>query len=119
MEITVKNGQNFVTISLVGRLDLTSSGDLKETVKTQLSAGRTQILLNLSDVSFINSSGLGTLVSILKDVRVAKGRIALCSLAPYVQEIFEITQLAHVFEMFENEQQAQSTWNPRPVAATT
>jgi anti-anti-sigma factor len=59
-------------------------------------------------VDFINSSGLGALVSILKDVRLVNGRMALCNLAPYVQEIFEITQLSNVFEICPTEKEAVS-----------
>ena len=68
------------------------------------------IHLNLSQVDFINSSGLGSLVSIMKEVRLQKGRFTLSNLASYVQEIFEITQLSHIFEIFATEEEALSSY---------
>ena len=66
--------------------------------------------LNLSEVDFINSSGLGVLVSIMKEARLRKGRLTLSNLATYVQEIFEITQLSHIFEIFNSEAEALESY---------
>ncbi|MBD3381344.1 MAG: anti-sigma factor antagonist [candidate division Zixibacteria bacterium] len=119
MEISVKEQEQYLTFNLKGRLDLTSSTELKEKVKEFLNQGKKNILLNLSKVDFINSSGLGTLVSTLKEVRMVKGRIALCCLAPYVQEIFEITQLSHIFDIYTTEDEAQQAVSQFKMAGTT
>jgi len=118
MEIKVKSTDNYTIFYLKGRLDLTSSSELKEKVREYLDQGRVYLVLNLAHVDFINSSGLGTLVSTLKEVRTAKGRIALCSLAPYVQEIFEITQLSHIFDIYPGENEALSAFGYQKVAGT-
>lgn len=101
MDINMAEKGNFQILSLKGKLDLANAADLKEKVKGLLEHQKTQIHLNMKDVDFINSSGLGALVSIMKEVRVTKGRLTLSNLAPYVNEIFEITQLSHVFEIYE------------------
>ncbi|MBD3217086.1 MAG: anti-sigma factor antagonist [candidate division Zixibacteria bacterium] len=119
MEITVKAEEAFHVFHLKGRLDLTSSSELKEKVKEHLEQGKVNILLNMAQVDFINSSGLGTLVSTLKEVRTANGRIALCSLAPYVQEIFEITQLSHIFDIFPGEKEAFAAFGQKKAAHTS
>lgn len=93
-------------LKLSGRLDLNSSSRLKEQVKDLMSEGAVNMILDLSAVDFVNSSGLGTLVSILKDVRLVKGQMVLCNLALYVQEIFDITQLSHIFEIYPTEEAA-------------
>ena len=118
MEISVKVSDKFCTFQLKGRLDLTSSSELKERVQQCLADGHKNILLNMSQVDFINSSGLGTLVSTLKIVRTDSGRIALSSLAPYVREIFEITQLSHIFDIFENESEACAVFEEKTVGNT-
>ncbi|HUU45658.1 MAG TPA: STAS domain-containing protein, partial [Acidobacteriota bacterium] len=69
-------------------------------VRLRLQDHRTQIVLDCEGLDFINSSGLGALVSVLKDVRLAGGRLVLCRLAPYVDEIFEITGLKRVFDVY-------------------
>ena len=114
MDISVKTTDNCCVFNLKGRLDLTSSAQLKDKVQQNLEEGHKNILLDMSQVDFINSSGLGTLVSTLKVVRTHAGRIVLSSLAPYVQEIFEITQLSHIFEIFESESEACNCFEKSP-----
>jgi anti-sigma B factor antagonist len=115
MEITVKDKSGVSVMILSGRLDLASGTTLKEQVKAQLKKGQTTIHLNLAQVEFINSSGLGSLVSIMKEVRLQKGRFTLSNLAAYVQEIFDITQLSHIFEIFASEEEALSSYQSAPV----
>ena len=111
MEITVKEKGPVTILHITGRLDLASGAALKEQVKKQLSKQSTAIHLNLAEVEFINSSGLGALVSIMKEVRLFKGRLTLSNLATYVQEIFDITQLSHIFEIFSSEEEALASYH--------
>lgn len=106
MKFTVKEEGGSKIVSLDGRLDLATGGDLKEEIKKLVDKGAKRVHLNLQKVEFINSSGLGALVSVIKQVRIKKGRLTLSNLAPYVREIFDITQLSHVFEIFDTEQEA-------------
>jgi len=106
MDYRVEKHDDVDVLRISGRLDLVSSNNLKDCVRQRLDEKRTLLVLNMQGVDFINSSGLGALVSILKDVRLVKGRLVLSELAPYVQEIFEITQLSHVFEIHPTEAQA-------------
>ena len=106
-----KSVKGDVTIlSLAGRLDLTSASSLKEASKDILANNTKKMVLNLCEVDFINSSGLGALVSILKDVRNSQGTMKLTNLAPYVKEIFDITQLSNIFDIFPDENQALSSF---------
>ena len=112
MEITTNESGNVTVLSLNGRLDLASGAGLKEQVKAYMSEQKCSIHMNLKDVDFINSSGLGVLVSIMKEIRMQKGRLTLSNLASYVQEIFEITQLSHIFEIYDTEEEAVSSYQP-------
>jgi stage II sporulation protein AA (anti-sigma F factor antagonist) len=60
----------------------------------------------MDKVDFINSSGLGALVSILKEVRDHKGKLKISNLADYIKEIFDITQLSSIFDICEDESNA-------------
>ena len=115
MEITMREEGKMAVLSLSGRLDLASGSTLKEEIKQLSDKGTSSIHLNLSQVEFINSSGLGSLVSIMKEIRLLKGRLTLSNLAGYVQEIFDITQLSHIFEIFETEEEALASYQPAPV----
>ena len=114
MEFDRREQGNIVIFSLTGRLDLSNGGKLKEEIKKSLTSGKTSIHLNLGNVEFVNSSGLGALVSIMKEIRLQKGRLTLSDMADYVQEIFDITQLSHIFEIFATEKEALSSYEMVP-----
>jgi anti-anti-sigma factor len=86
-------------LCLAGRLQAETAGVLKAAVRKELAANRTALLLDFSGVEFVNSTGLGALVSVLKEVRLARGHLVLCSLTRYIREIFEITQLVNIFDL--------------------
>ena len=111
MEITHRNDEQVAVLTLKGRLDLASGSLLKEHVKQLCEKGTNSIHLNLNQVDFINSSGLGALVSIMKEMRLRKGRLTLSNLASYVQEIFDITQLSHIFEIYTTEIEALNSYH--------
>ena len=115
MDITVKQQGNVNVLILKGKLDLANSGDLKNTVKSLLQQEKNKLHLNMLGVDFINSSGLGALVSMMKEIRVHKGRLTMSNLAPYVSEIFEITQLSNVFEIYCGEREAIESYAAAPV----
>jgi anti-anti-sigma factor len=106
MEISSKINGDVAIINLHGRLDMMSAADLKNASREFVNRGGCKLILNMGKVDFINSSGLGTLVSLLKDVRSANGKMKLINLAPYVKEIFDITQLSNIFEICDDERRA-------------
>ncbi len=110
MKITQKADGDINIIGLRGRLDLTSASELKDASRDIIEKENCKLILNMEAVDFINSSGLGALVSILKDVRTSKGTLKLSNLAPYVKEIFDITQLSNIFDICENDQIARSSF---------
>jgi anti-anti-sigma factor len=115
MESKRRDEGQVVIIYLSGRLDLSSGNKLKEEVKGILNSGKPSVHLNLKDVEFVNSSGLGALVSIMKETRIHRGRLTLSDMADYVREIFDITQLSHIFEIFATEQEALRSYQPATV----
>ncbi|MCP4683894.1 MAG: STAS domain-containing protein [bacterium] len=117
MDIKMREVDEVAVLSLSGRLDLANGSTLKDQLKQLFANNKTSIHLNLADVEFINSSGLGALVSIMKEVRLIKGRLTLSNPASYVQEIFEITQLSHIFEIYSTEEEALSSFHTTPVKA--
>jgi len=106
MEITKGTKGNVAILRLDGRLDLESSASLKTATNELIDDSYNKLIFNLKGVDFINSSGLGALVSILKNVRSNKGNLKLAGLAEYVMEVFDITQLSNIFEIYQDENQA-------------
>jgi anti-sigma B factor antagonist len=92
---------------------------LRHQVKDLLSESR-QIVLNLAEVNYMDSSGLGTLVGLYSSARNAGGEIKLAALTGRVKDVLQITKLGTIFEFYSNAEEAASTFNKqagRTVAA--
>lgn len=110
MEFGLRDVGHITIVDVAGRLDMSNGNKLKTDVKHLLNDGKTQIHLNLCKVEFVNSSGLGALVSLMKEIRLHRGRLTLSDLVEYVNEIFDITQLSHIFEIYKTEQEALNSY---------
>ncbi len=79
---------------------------LRQAVRGALSEGKTKIILNLKHVSYIDSSGIGELVSTLIALNRENGRLMLQNLSPRVRELLDICKLMIIFEVCESEAEA-------------
>ena len=79
---------------------------LRDQIQRLLAAGDRKFLLNLADVDYIDSSGLGELVTSFTTVRNQEGQLKLLNLTRRVQDLLQITKLLTVFEVFSNETEA-------------
>lgn len=84
------------------RMDAHNSGDLKERMLQLFDEGKCNLVIDLNAVRFIDSSGLGALVSGFKNASAREGNLKLCCLQPQVRSMFELTRLHRVFEIFAN-----------------
>ncbi len=82
------------------RIDAHNSGDLKEFVLGLLEKGEIQIVVQLDQVRFIDSSGLGALLSGHKNAETRSGKLSLVGLQPQVLSMFELTRLNRVFDIY-------------------
>jgi anti-sigma B factor antagonist len=82
------------------RLDAHNSVDLKVEMQRLYDGGSLHLLVDLKNVRFIDSSGLGALVSGFKNATTKHGTLKLSSLQPQVKSMFELTRLHRVFEIF-------------------
>jgi len=94
-------------IKLDGKITI-GSGDqqLREVITNAINGGRTNILLDLSGVTTIDSSGIGELVGSYTTVTNRGGKLKLLHLPAKLNELLHVTQLITVFEVYENEQDA-------------
>ena len=86
-----------VLIRLNGRLDATTSPEVRETLQKLLESDQPKIVIDLQDVPFIDSSGLASLVSGLRMAREKGGIIALSGIQPQAQTVFRLTMLDRIF----------------------
>jgi anti-sigma B factor antagonist len=113
LHIEQREREGIVILDLKGPLTL-GHGDLelRDRLPALHQSGKVNIVLNLKDVSEIDSTGLGTLVFGLARLRKAGGRLALVNLNRSHLEIFLLTRLAIAFEFFEDEQDAVNSFFP-------
>ena len=99
-------------IDLSGKITLgTESAQLRQTIRDLVSEGNNKILLNLGDVSYVDSVGLGQIVSSFTTVSREGGQLKLLSLTRRVHDLLQITKLTTVFEIFNDEGKALQSFN--------
>lgn len=87
----------------VSRLDASEAVEFKDHLIQQIATGKIRLLLNLSEVTFIDSSGLGAIISALRRVGV-KGDVKLCCVPDQVMEMLRLCRLDKVIEVFDSEE---------------
>jgi anti-sigma B factor antagonist len=98
-------------LDLSGKITIgEGSVQLREAVRGLLDAGRKKILLNLGDVAYVDSSGIGELVSSYTTTNNQSGQLKLLNLTKKIQDLLMITKLLTVFETFDNEQAALASY---------
>jgi anti-sigma B factor antagonist len=106
-------------VDISGRIVLgEESAFLRKLVSDLLSQGHKKILFNLSEVNFIDSSGLGHLVSAFTSVRKQNGDLKLLKLTNKVQDVMQITKLYTVFDILDDEQTAIRSFGESAAAAS-
>jgi anti-sigma B factor antagonist len=104
---TTREYSGITLVDLSGRISLgDGSALLRTTVRSLLEEGRTKIILNLGDVNYIDSSGIGELVSGFTAVRNRGGELKLLNLTKKVNDLLQITKLFTVFDVFTDESTA-------------
>ena len=100
-----KIGRNLVVKPLDRRIDASVAAQFKGSIVDCINAGNTTIVLDLSNVEFIDSSGLGVIVSSLKTIGPT-GDLVICAPRDAVMSLFRLTRMNRVFQIFGTEDEA-------------
>lgn len=114
MSVTLTSRQvgDVTVIDAAGRITLgEGSSTFREAIKDLVSKGEKKVLLNLGEVTYIDSSGIGELVSGFTTLSNAGGRLKLLNLTKRVQDLLQITKLYTVFEVFDDEAAGLASFN--------
>jgi anti-sigma B factor antagonist len=107
VKLTPRKVGDVTVIDAVGRITLgEASSTFRDTIRELVSKGEKKLLLNLAEVSYIDSSGIGELVSAYTTVTNQGGQLKLLNLTKRIQDLLQITKLYTVFEVFDNEAEA-------------
>ena len=112
MKVTTRQVDGVTILDLSGRITLgEGSVQLRDAIRDLLSKGSKLILLNLGDVNYIDSSGIGELVSAYTTVRNQGGELKLLNLTKKVHDLLQITKLYTVFDVKDDEASAIASFN--------
>jgi len=110
MDIATREKGKVLIFDIKGDLDAKSASALKEKMNEKIAEGKTWILINLTDVPYMDSAGLGVLVSGLKNANRLQGDLRMWGLQDEVRSIFELTRLNKVFQIFDDETSAVASY---------
>jgi anti-sigma B factor antagonist len=106
-KLTTRQVGDVTVIDASGRITLgEGSTTFREKIKELAAAGAKKVLINMGEISYIDSSGIGELVSGFATITNAGGSLKLLSLGKRVQDLLQITKLYTVFETFDDEAKA-------------
>jgi len=104
VKLTIRQVGDVTVMDANGRITLgEGSSTFRDTIKDLTARGNKKLLLNLGDVSYIDSSGIGEMVSGFTSVTNQGGQLKLLNLNKRVKDLLQITKLYTVFEVFEDE----------------
>ena len=107
MEIKKRTVNDIVILDMIGKITLgKKTATVRNKMRNLLKEGSKKILLNLGEVNYVDSSGIGELVSAFTTTSNQGGKLKLLNLTKKLQELLSITKLLTVFEVYENEEEA-------------
>jgi len=111
LEIKERGVGDVVILDLLGKITIgEGSVQLRDAVSNLLESGRQRIILNLQGVSYVDSSGIGELVSRYTTTKNQGGQLKLLQLPKKIKDLLMITKLLTVFEIYEDEETALSSF---------
>lgn len=111
-----EDGVLVIILAPSGRLDITTAWQFRLKLQECISKISPHVVVNLSQVNFIDSSGLTSLVAGMRDADKVNGSFRICNVHPEAKLVFEVTMMDSVFEIFEAEEEALGG-PPRSVAS--
>jgi anti-sigma B factor antagonist len=106
MDLYTRSRDNVLILELAGRFDTYTAPPVRQWLEEAATQEPTNVIVNLRGVSFLDSTGLATLVQGMKRCRQTSGDLLLCNLQQPVRLIFELTRLDKAFEIYPGEEEA-------------
>ncbi|MEW6712486.1 MAG: STAS domain-containing protein [Candidatus Riflebacteria bacterium] len=114
MEIRIDvrpKGNDITLVVLRGEIGTETVNQFKDRIDQIVADGKSKLIMDFQEVNYLNSMGLGVVAATLKKVKKVKGDLKLINLSPAVQELFELTRLTKVFEIFDSEESALKSFS--------
>nr|WP_239542312.1 STAS domain-containing protein [Micromonospora terminaliae] len=108
MLLSVRPGRGCTVLEVGGELDMATSPQLREGLQQLVDAGDRQVVVDMAEVGFMDSSGLGTLVVMFKALRDVGGRLCLAAVQPVVHSVLTVTSVDQVIDVYDSVQAAEA-----------
>jgi anti-sigma B factor antagonist len=105
MKITIRDAGEAKVVEVEGDVDLGTSPDLRRALLESL-LNAPKLAVNLAAIRYIDSSGIATLIEVLKDSQLRNKEFVLFALSPAVQQVFRLTHVIRIFQVFQTEEEA-------------
>jgi len=106
MRLEVRHENDILIVTVINpRIDERAADDFKNQMFQLISEGNLKIILNIAEVNFIDSSGLGVIVASLKQLK-GEGKFVICTMNDSVERMFKLTRMNKIFSLFDTENEA-------------
>jgi len=106
----IKNGVEVLSFDNVSKLNILVAQSLKEEISQYLNKEGKNIVLNLDGIEYVDSSGFGALLSILRNAKNNNSNFKICNVSQDVMELVKLLQLHNVFEIHDNVEQCVASF---------
>lgn len=106
MKVTRESHESAALFIVEGQVDMHTSPELRSQLRGALEDRANPVVVDLSSVAFIDSSGLATLIEALQATAKYGGRLRLCGLSPEVRNLFELSKLTSIFDLRDTREEA-------------
>jgi len=110
MEITKRVTDSALVVDVVGKLDTQTAGSAMDQLQQYLGVDKGNLLINLSGLDFVSSSGLRVILRAAKQVRASGGNMKVCGARGVVKEVLEISGFDSLLDLHEDEGQALASF---------
>lgn len=111
MEINQRSKGETVVLDISGEIDLYNAPEIKDIINQLIEEQKYCVVINLEKVSYIDSSGIGALISSLSNLKKYQGGLKIINVYASVRKVFELTKLTSFFEIFDSEDEAVASFN--------
>jgi anti-sigma B factor antagonist len=100
MDIKEKEQNGIVILDITGEIDLYNAPSIKSFILKKIEAQKVNVVINMQEVSYIDSSGIGALISSLSNLKKYQGSLKITNIHDSVKKVFELTKLTSFFEIY-------------------
>lgn len=110
MDINSRSVGGIVVLDITGEIDLYNAPEIKDIINKLIEEKKYNVIINLEHVTYIDSSGIGALISSLSNLKKYQGGLKIINVFASVRKVFELTKLTSFFEIYDAEDEAVSSF---------